>query len=87
MVQILYGKNFLKSAKILPKEIRNKLAEQIGLINNNPFNPLLHTKYLSGALVGLFSFRITRDWRVIFVFLNSETISLIDIAHRKDIYR
>ena len=87
MVQILYGKNFLKSAKILPKEIRNKLAEQIGLINNNPFNLLLHTKYLSGALVGLFSFRITRDWRVIFVFLNSETISLIDIAHRKDIYR
>jgi len=87
MVQILYGKNFLKSAKILPKEIRNKLAEQIGLINNNPFNPLLHTKYLSGALVGLFSFRITRDWRVIFQFISPETIRLIRVSHRKDIYQ
>lgn len=37
--------------------------------------------------VGFYSFRITRDWRVIFQFENPEVIKLIEMGHRKDIYR
>ncbi|MBI2459523.1 MAG: type II toxin-antitoxin system RelE/ParE family toxin [Parcubacteria group bacterium] len=52
-----------------------------------PFHPLLHAKRLSGKLAGLLSFRITRDWRVIFQFNDPETIQLLRVKHRKDVYR
>jgi len=86
-MRIVYSNDFLKSAKRLPKPIQKKLADSLEILQNNPFHPKIHTKPLVGRLKGFYSFRITRDWRVIFIFLNSETISLIEVAHRKDIYR
>jgi len=87
MIEIRYGKNFLKSAKVLPTRTRKKLASLIPLLEHNPFHLHLHAKQLSGKLTGLISFRITRDWRVIFQFLDPRTIQLLRVAHRKDIYR
>lgn len=84
---IVYGRKFLKAAKALPKNHQRKLAQQLGTLVKNPFHSTLHTKRLTGPLVGFLSFRITRDWRVIFQFLDAETIQLIDVAHRKNIYR
>ncbi|MBI2626763.1 MAG: type II toxin-antitoxin system mRNA interferase toxin, RelE/StbE family [Parcubacteria group bacterium] len=87
MIRIVYGSRFLRSAKKLDNELKQKLAECIAILQRNPFNSHLHTKSLTGGLTGFFSFRITRDWRVIFKFLDPEIIQLIDVAHRKDIYR
>ncbi len=86
-MEIVYSKDFIKSAKLIPKSIKNKLAVLLEIAKENPFNSNLHTKPLTGELRGFYSFRITRDWRVIFNFLNSQKIFLINIAHRKDIYR
>jgi len=86
-MKIVYSNDFLKSAKRLPKPIQKKLADLLEILQNNPFHHKIHAKPLVGRLKGFYSFRITRDWRVIFIFLNSETISLIEVAHRKDIYR
>lgn len=87
MIKITYSKNFLKSAKKLPKIQQRKLTKLLVLLQKNPFNSLLHTKQLSGNLIGFLSFRITRDWRVIFQFLDVKIIKLLRTAHRKDIYR
>ena len=87
MLKIVYGDRFLKSAKRLPTEIRHKLAKLLEFLAENPFHPLLHTKHLTGELSGFLSFRITRDHRVIFQFLDEQTIQLIKAADRKDIYR
>lgn len=87
MIQIIFSKNFLKSASCLPQETQKKLAKLIRILQEKPFHPVLHTKYLTGELTGLLSLRITRDWRVIFQFLSSQTIQLLRVAHRKDIYR
>jgi len=87
MVQIIYSEHFLKSVKKLPAKIQNKLATKLELLQKNPFHPLLHTKPLTGPLFGFYSFRITREWRVIFQFLEPEVIKLIEVGHRKDIYR
>ena len=57
------------------------------LLREQPFHPSLHSKRLSGPLLGLFSFRITRDWRVMFQFTSAMTIQLLRVAHRSDIYR
>lgn len=86
-MEIVYSSEFLKSAKRAPKPIQKKLADLLEILSNHPFHPKLHTKPLVGKLKEFYSFRITRDWRVIFIFSNSETISLIEIAHRKDIYK
>ncbi|KKS94437.1 MAG: hypothetical protein UV70_C0001G0051 [Parcubacteria group bacterium GW2011_GWA2_43_13] len=34
-----------------------------------------------------FSFRITREYRVIFVFIESGVALFVTIGHRKDVYR
>ena len=86
-MKIVYSKEFIKSAKLIPKQIKKKLAASLKILSENPFNPKLHTKPLVGELRGFYSFRITRDWRVIFDFLNPKEIFLIDVAHRKDIYK
>lgn len=87
MVRVIYGSYFLKSARRLDKKLKEKLANNIEILQRNPFSQTLHTKNLAGKLSGFFSFRITRDWRVIFQFSDPDTIRLVEVAHRKDIYR
>ena len=87
MVRIVYGNIFLKSSRKLPRKLKTKLADLIANLQNNPFDRVLHTQYLSGQLAGLLSFRITRDWRVVFKFIEPDLIQLVEIANRKDIYR
>ena len=86
MIGIVYGKTFLKSAKLLPKLQQKKLALLLEIIQMNPFDERLHSKHLTGALTGIVSFRITRDWRVMFQFMQPDVIQLLRVAHRKDIY-
>lgn len=86
-MQIILEPSFLKSAQKLPKPIKTKLSKLLVLLEANPANPLLHAKKLTGDLTGLCSFRISRDWRVIFSFEDPQTIHVLEADHRKDIYR
>lgn len=87
MIRVSYHTNFLKSAKRLPRVQQVKLPRLIELLRENPFHPLLHTKRLTQELTGFLSFRITRDWRVIFQFLAPTTVQLLRVKHRSDAYR
>jgi len=87
MIDIVYGSRFLKSARKLPEVQQKKLAKLLEIVRDNPFHSRLHAKPLSGQLSGFYSFRITRDWRVIFQFLSPDKIQLIEVGHRKDIYK
>ena len=86
MLEIVYHSQFLKSVGKLPKLQQQKLAKLIERLRKNPYDPLLHTKHLSAPLIGLLSFRITRDWRVAFRFVDERTIQLVEAAHRSEIY-
>ena len=86
-MRIVFSNQFLKSVDELPVNTQNKLDRLLELLKNNPYHPLLHTKQLGGNMTGYLSFRITRDWRVLFQFIDSQTIHLLDVGHRKDIYR
>jgi mRNA interferase YafQ len=87
-MNIVFSKEFIKSVKLIPKPIQRKLADLLEVLENNPFSPILHTKPLTGHLKNFYSFRITRNWRVIFNFIeNPQMIFLIDVAHRKNIYK
>ncbi|MBI4592569.1 type II toxin-antitoxin system RelE/ParE family toxin [Candidatus Uhrbacteria bacterium] len=87
MIRVQYDRAFLKAVKKLPVKTQQRLAETIVTLQENPFHPTLHTKRLSGSLTGTLSYRVTRDYRVTFLFLDESTIQLLAVDHRKDIYR
>lgn len=73
MIALVYHPNFLKLVRELPSAQQRKLGLLLPMLQQNPFHPSLHAKRLSGSLVGFLSFRITRDWRVVFRFLDTRT--------------
>ena len=87
MIAIRFSDGFLRSAEHLPVPQQKKLTRLLMFLKENPFHPVFHTKSLSGRFSGLYSFRITRDWRVIFQFLSPDAVRLVAIGHRRDIYR
>lgn len=87
MVTVSFKKGFQKSVKFLNTQQREKLSELVVILAEDPFHSTLHTKSLAGKLAGLFSFRITREWRVMFKFVSPKEVLVIKVRHRKDIYR
>ncbi|MDP1688958.1 MAG: type II toxin-antitoxin system RelE/ParE family toxin [bacterium] len=85
--EIVYDKDFLKDVRKLPEESQSKLAELIEILEEDVFDSRLHTKPLSAPLQGMFSFRITRDYRVGFKFLSTHTIKLLAVDNRDKIYK
>ena len=87
MIELRYGPRFWKQAGELPKAQQEKLAFLVRFLETDPFDPRLYTKPLKPPLEGSYVFRITRDWRDQFRFLDARTIQLMNVKHRKDIYR
>ena len=87
MVRIEYSREFEKQASKLERNLQEKLAKLLALLAENYYDSRLHTKPLSEPFVGVLSFRVTHDWRVTFHFFNPDTIRLLEVKHRKDIYR
>lgn len=63
------------------------LIELEVLFKQNPFHPQLHTKKLSGKLKSQYSFRITREYRVMFELLEKNVVAFTAVKHRRDIYK
>ncbi|MBI2097917.1 MAG: type II toxin-antitoxin system RelE/ParE family toxin [Candidatus Vogelbacteria bacterium] len=87
MSSLIFGQSFIRSAKLLDKNLQSRLRRSLDLLAKEPFSSLLHTKPLTGELKSFYSFRLGRDYRVIFKFLSAETIHLLKVGHRKNIYR
>jgi len=87
MYKLVFGGHFLRSAEKLGGKLKPKLKSSLDTLSENPFHPALHTKSLSGKLSGYHSFRLSRNYRVIFKFISDHTIYLLRVGDRKDIYR
>ncbi len=61
--------------------------ELIEILRDNAFDPHLHTKPLGPPLRGIFSFRITRDYRVGFEFNAPRVVRLLAVDKRDQIYK
>ena len=86
MFRVTYTKSFVIHFKKLPHSVQIKTDEHVALLMIDFRDSRLHTKKLQN-LVDLYSFRIGRDYRCIFTFEYGDTIKLIDVQHRKDIYK
>ena len=77
-------KGFEKELRKLPSGVKNLLKKQELIFKNNWLDPNLHTKKIK-ELDGVYSFRVTRKYRVLFYFSKNNAI-FFSVGHRKDIY-
>ena len=85
-MRILETRRFRGSLDQLHGSLRKKAKKQFGLFLNNLFHPSLHTEKLQPKDKNIWSFRIDKSCRVIFTFVEKETILLLDIGPH-DIYK
>ncbi len=84
--EIFYDPDFPKDVQRLPVEAQRKLSGLIEFLREDAFDSRLHTKPLSVPLQGIFTFRITRDYRVAFRFGGAHLIQLLLADKRDKIY-
>ena len=87
MYSLIFGKTFFSSIKKLDKGLKIKTDKQLKLLQQDPFHPKLHSKYLHGKLDNSYSFRVGKDYRVVFRFMQNRIIQLLTIKHRKEVYK
>lgn len=84
--KIHYTPDFKKSYERLPRNIQRIVDRKDALFRKNPFHPSLRTHKLKGPLKDLWSFYITKSYRILFEFLNRDEVIFYDIGTH-EIYR
>jgi len=87
MLQIQTTKTFDKLFRKLPKQIQKKAVLKTELFKKNPFSPILRTEKLTPKKFDVWSFRIDLNHRVVFTFLDFQTVELRFIGHHNQIYQ
>lgn len=64
---------------ITKKGLSKKYHKQKTFFEKDPFHPGLNTELLEPREMRIWSFRIDRKYRVLFIFHNKETVEIIDI--------
>lgn len=85
-MKITETEKFRKAFEELTQGIKKKAKKQFQLFLSNLFHPSLHTEKLEPKEKNIWSFRIDKKIRVIFIFTNQNEILLLDIGPH-DIYR
>jgi addiction module RelE/StbE family toxin len=89
MIELIWDDTFIKSVKKWLKkhpEMKTRFEERIRQFAKDPFHPSLKTHNLSGKLNSYWAFSITHDYRLVFKFLSSKKVLLIDIGSHKEVY-
>ena len=61
------------------RQLTKKFEKQKQFFESNPFHPSLETKLLEPPALRIWSFRVDRKYRAIFIFRAKDTIEIIDI--------
>lgn len=67
MIEVRYSDQFRRQFRELPEPLQEAYLVQEDRLRLNPFDSRLHAKPLKGYK-GVFSFRVTRKYRVLFKF-------------------
>jgi mRNA interferase RelE/StbE len=82
MFKVVITDRALKDSDNLTPDIKKRIASKVKEYSNDPLN---YSRKLSDPKIGTYRFRIG-DYRVIFD-IEDETIIVLRIGHRKDIYK
>lgn len=84
MITIHVSTRFKRSFQKQPDPIKQDFARKIKEFIKHPFQPPLHTHKLRGNLQDCYSFYLKDGFRVLFEFIESETILLVNIGGHDD---
>ena len=71
ILEIHYTSDFRRAYKKLPTYVQELVDRKDSLFRKNPFYPSLKTHKLHSPLDGLWSFWITKNYRVLFEFIKN----------------
>jgi len=86
MFTVTFSRTFVRHFRMLPRTIQVKADMLVGVLAVDFRDSRLHAKKLQLDR-DWYSFRVGRDYRVIFRFCDGSTIELLDVRHRKDVYK
>ena len=66
-------------AYLKTRQLENKFEKQANLFKENPFHPGLKTELLEPRRMKIWSFRIDRKYRALFIFIEKDVVEVIDI--------
>ncbi|MCM8784557.1 MAG: type II toxin-antitoxin system mRNA interferase toxin, RelE/StbE family [Candidatus Omnitrophica bacterium] len=72
--------HFIKAYKSLPEEIKLRAKKREKIFKTNPFDPRLKTHKLKGRLRDYWSYSVDYQYRILFRFINDETVLYYDIG-------
>ncbi|MEW6068647.1 MAG: hypothetical protein AB1610_10205 [Nitrospirota bacterium] len=61
------------------RHLEKKFEKQVNFFKENPFYPSLNTELLEPRRMKIWSFRIDRKYRALFIFRERDVIEIIDI--------
>lgn len=73
-MKIYYSSKFAKEYRRLPTQIKRKAEKQEKIFRKDPFYPILKTHKLTGRLKEFWAFSIDFHYRIIFEFVDQQTI-------------
>jgi len=85
MYKVVMTEKVVKTLRLIPTADADRFLRKIAIIAKNPYAPLPFVKRLKNSQN--FRFRFGNYRGVYNVADNILTITVIDVAHRKDIYR
>ncbi len=87
MLEIVVTPEFNKRYRDLPLIIRKKAEKQEKLFRKNPFYPSLHTEKLEPKDKQVWSFRIDKQYRIIFNFIATNKVIFLTVWSHSWIYK
>jgi Txe/YoeB family toxin of Txe-Axe toxin-antitoxin module len=61
------------------RQLEKKFEKQINLFKENSFHPSLRTELLEPRRMKIWSFRIDKKYRALFIFIEKDIIEIIDV--------
>ena len=66
-------------AYLRARQLEKKFTKQKQLFEENPFHPSLKTELLEPRHMRIWSFRVDRKYRAIFIFKSKEEVEILDV--------
>ncbi len=86
-MRIAKSKRFDRQYNKLSQKIRSQFAERLKLYIEDKNHPLLNVHSLKGKYIGLWSFNVTADIRVIFDESYEDVLILVAIGSHSELYK
>ncbi|MBI2409831.1 type II toxin-antitoxin system RelE/ParE family toxin [Candidatus Kaiserbacteria bacterium] len=87
MIAIEITEEFIRRFAALPPPVRRQAQKKWALFRENPFHTSLQTEKLHPKQRELWSFRINRQYRIIFRFIDGSTALFLTCGPHSWIYR